>query len=260
MQVYCNKRMSDFVYKKSIAMKKIIFILLSFCSTASFAQTGLVKYDQNAVERNISGDFNSVQVATGVELMITQSEETKLVVSMADTMYADRFKTEVKDGVLKIYFDYKELGKKLFKNKKLKAYLAVKDLSKIKGLSGARVIFTNPFSTHEMDLRFSSGAMAEGKVISKLLSIDVSSGAMVNISGNADDVTLEASSGAHIKGYDLVALKCTAKASSGGEANIRVTEVLKAKASSGGSIHYKGAVSNIEANTGSGGTVKRASI
>lgn len=241
-------------------MKKIIFILLCFWGTAALAQNGVVEFDRNALERPISGSFSSVQVSTGVELMITQADEIKLAVSMADTMYADQFKTEVKDGVLKIYFDYKQLGKKLFKDKKLKAYLAVKDLSKIKGSSGARVIFTNPFHADEMELHFSSGAMATGKLVSKMLSIDVNSGALIHISGNANEVTLAASSGAQIKGYDLIAGNCHAKASSGGEATISVTDALKARANSGGSILYKGSVSNIEANTGTGGTVKRANI
>jgi hypothetical protein len=69
---------------------------------------------------------------------------------------------------------------------------------------------------------------------------DASSGADIELSGEAGNLEIQASSGAEIKALDLLVKTCNAKASSGADITINVSDAIIADASSGGTISYRG--------------------
>lgn len=89
------------------------------------------------------------------------------------------------------------------------------------------------------------------------LTLDVSSGGKAYLGGSAENLTVDASSGAHVFGYDLAVTKCKADASSGGKIQINVSQELNAYASSGGGINYKGKGAIMDISTSSGGKVRK---
>ncbi|MDB5203472.1 MAG: hypothetical protein JWQ27_2881 [Ferruginibacter sp.] len=236
-------------------MKKLLFLLFAGISLAAAAQTKTIR-DANAKPRTITGTFNAVAVETGVELFLTQGAETSLAVSMSDDKYADRYITEVKNGVLKIYFNSKGLSGN-FRDRKLKAYLSVPALEKLTGASGSIVRTTNTLELTTIDMDFSSGAMFNGAINAKEMSVSQSSGSMVNLSGSAITLKIDLSSGSFFKGYDLQVDNCNAKASSGSGVKVTINKELTATASSGAGIQYKGSATVRDINVSSGGRVKR---
>ena len=88
-------------------MKKILFLLLFAAVTSAVSAQKTIK-DANAEKRNVSG-YHGVEVSGGIDLFLSQGEES-VAVSASDTKYRDRIKTEVKDGVLKIYVEKKVTG------------------------------------------------------------------------------------------------------------------------------------------------------
>jgi len=104
-------------------MKKLVFTLAAACFLlpALTAQQTIIK-DPNAQVRSV-GDFHALKVATGIHLYLTQSNEKVVVVSAADPVYRDRIHTEVKDGVLNIYYD-NEMGRWDKNRKELKVYVS----------------------------------------------------------------------------------------------------------------------------------------
>ena len=89
------------------------------------------------------------------------------------------------------------------------------------------------------------------------ISIDQSSGSTAHISGRAQSLSVQTSSGAGFYGFDLASDKCNADASSGGNIHITVNKELSADASSGGGIRYKGDGVITKISTSSGGSVKK---
>jgi hypothetical protein len=237
-------------------MKQIVFLFLAFIAISAKGQSKVM--DANATTRSISADFTAVSVATGVELYLTQGNETSLSVSVSDPKYSDKFKTEVKDGVLKIYYDGKNVSWRNEKGRKLKAYLTIKTLEKLTASSGAVVLLQNTLDVSTFEMRVSSGATFNGDVKTNSLDVDQSSGAVVNISGKAVNLVVETSSGAEFKGYDLTSETCTAKASSGATIKIFINKELDASASSGGDIKYKGNAGVKNLKVSSGGSVKKS--
>ena len=239
-------------------MKKISFLVIAFALFTTnwlAAQTKTIN-DPNAESRAVSG-FHAIKVSNGIELYITQGSSESLAVSASTTEYRNKIKTEVVNGVLKIYYDNNNWGNWSSKGKNLKAYLSFTQLDMLNGSSGAGIIVEGKIKTNNLSMDLSSGADFNGMVEAATLTIDESSGADMNINGSVKNLTVVVSSGADFKGFDLIAEICKADASSGGGINVNVSNDLTADASSGGGIHYKGAATISKFSKSSGGSVKK---
>jgi hypothetical protein len=206
----------------------------------------------------LGASFHAIRVSTGIELLIKQGETEAVAVSAADPEYRDRIRTEVVDGVLRIYFDTKIFSWPIG-NKKLRAYVSFKNLDRLEGSSGSETTIDGTLKSPKLDIRLSSGAGLKGNINSASLWVEQSSGSNSDISGKAVTLKVEASSGAEFKGYDLQTDNCDAHASSGGDIHITVEKELTATASSGGDINYRGNATISHTSTSSGGSVRKKS-
>ena len=73
-------------------MKKIFVFVLLFNSFWVSAQQTKVYNDPNAKIRVIAGVFTKISVSSGIELYLTQGNETSLAISVSDDKYESRFK------------------------------------------------------------------------------------------------------------------------------------------------------------------------
>lgn len=237
-------------------MKKIFVVVLLFNSFWVSAQQTKVYNDPNAKTRVITGAFTKISVSSGIELYLTQGNETSMAISVSDDKYEPRFKTEVENGVLKLYYDNKGITWKNDKHAKLKAYLSCSSLDAITGSAGAQLIIANEFGFNNLLISFSSGATFSGKLQAKSVTASISSGAEISATGVASKLTVSASSGAAFKGFDLMTEYCTASANSGASVRVVVEKELTASANSGGDIKYRGKAVITKVNVNSGGSVK----
>ena len=238
-------------------MKKIFFSLFALLSVHLFAQDVEVN-DANAVKRSLPTSFNAINVSDGIDLLLTQGSEESLAVSASEPKYLEKLKSEIVDGTLKIYYDNAGMIWNSNEKRKLKAYVSFKTLEKLQASLGANVKASTILHVSKLELKVSSGALFTSEVNATQLTAFQDSGAEINITGKTTELTVEASSGALFKGYELVSDYCKAKSSSGGLIRINVEKELNAKASSGGGIHYKGNAVIKEVNISSGGSVKKA--
>lgn len=237
-------------------MKFLLILLCSVLSTTAFAQQTI--NDPNAKARKLNAAFTAIDITDGIELFLSQGTEESIAVSTSDEKYEDRFKTEVEDGVLKIYFDNKGINWSDNNRRKLKAYVSFQTLSNLTAAGGADVKVASGMNVNSIAMKFTSGSTFNGKITGKEITVDQSSGSMMNITGTADKIVVEVSSGAILKGYDFAAEYCEAKASSGGAIRISVQKELSASANTGGGIHYKGTAVIKDIDISSGGVVKKA--
>lgn len=236
-------------------MKQILFAFLTLISSLTFAQD--VINDPQAQKRTLNAGFHAIQVSDGIKLYLNQGGEESIAVSTSNPDYLDRFKTEVENGVLKIYFDTKGFNWNVGNKRKLTAYVSFKTLDKLKASSGANVDVKGTISVPTLELDLSSGAHINGAVDVQQLSIDENSGAGAELSGTVKAFKIDASSGSLFRGYELTTETCQAKASSGAGVRITVSKELMAKANSGGGIHYRGEASIKDIDVSSGGIVKK---
>ena len=243
---------------KNFHMKKLFLSLITLITVAAFAQEQTVVADANAQKRTLAAGFTGISVSDGVDLYLTQGDEESVAVSASDQKYMERFKTEVENGILKIYFDNKGINWAANEKRKLKAYVSFKTLEKLHASGGADVKVQGSLDVASLDIKFTSGSALNGKLKAKELTVEQNSGSSINISGSADKIKVDVSSGAIFKSYDLAVDYCDAKASSGGGVRITINKELSAKANSGGGVKYKGEGVIKEINVNSGGSVKKA--
>ena len=239
-------------------MKKIFAFTFSILLVVTAIAQKQVN-DANAEVRKVN-NFHAIRVSNGIELQLSQGGTEAVAVSASDAEFRNRIKTEVQNGVLRIYYDtdfLKDLSRN--RNKKLKAYVSFDNLDGIDASSGSTVHVDGTLKLNSLNLDASSGATFHGRVEANTMKVDQSSGAVINISGSVNSLSVDGSSGSIFRGYELEVNTCEAESSSGSGVQITVNKELSAEASSGGYVSYKGngVIKNIR--TGSGGSVNRKS-
>ena len=219
-------------------MKKIFFLFtVSFFSIIVNAQKQFV-VDPNAQLRSLNGSFNSIMISGGIDLFISQSDKEEIAVSASEERFIDAIKTTVENNVLKIYYD----GDKNWniRNKHMRAYVSFKNLEKLEASGASDIKVAGELATSSLLLKLSGASDFKGRVIVTSLIMDLSGASDVTISGSASVVKIESSGASDVKGFDLVADVCTAKASGASDVNITVNKELSAHASGASDIYYKG--------------------
>ncbi|MBD0333264.1 MAG: DUF2807 domain-containing protein, partial [Chitinophagaceae bacterium] len=172
-------------------MKKILLTLFAFCFVLLAASQKTI-HDPNAQVRTAKG-FHAINVSGGIDLYLSHGDEA-VAVSASNTKYLEYLKTEVENGVLKIWFDYKNLTRLNFNDKRnLKAYVSYKNLNKLIASGGSDVNVDGTIKSDELVLNISGGSDFEGKVDVNELTIDQSGGSDVDIEGRATKISIEAS-------------------------------------------------------------------
>lgn len=223
-------------------MKKLLFLFLpSFMALAVAGQEGsrLIK-DANASVRKVSG-FHGIEAQDGIDLYLSQGDKEAVAVSSNKTEYRDKIVTVVENGILKIYYK-KENGLVIgWRDRKLRAYVSVKNLDLLHASGGADVIIDSKLNTAKLDLRLSGGSDFVGEVVvSDQLEVHASGGSDVTIKGTAKNLKLNASGGSDYIGYGLEVEYAVVDVNGGSDAQLNVSKELWAEASGGSDVYYKG--------------------
>jgi formylmethanofuran dehydrogenase subunit C len=195
------------------------------------------------------GEFHGVRVTSGMNVHLIQGEKLKVVVS-ADANLHDLIETKVEDGILEI----RALAN-IWHAEEKKVIVTAPNLSEISGTAGSNIFCDNQLSAGKISIKGSAGSNLRINIKGQNMDVSASSGSNIFIEGTADDLIIRTSSGANIKAGDLAAVKCEAKASSGGNLWVTASKELNADASSGGNIFYAGNPENLNSNNSSGGNV-----
>ncbi|MFC3159650.1 protein of unknown function [Chryseobacterium arachidis] len=228
----------------------------------------------NGEFRNV-GNFSGIHVSTGLVVNFTQENPTSVRV-VADADKLQYIVTKVEDGVLKVYVDNK--GQKNLKFKNININVSSPKINTIKTSSGAIFnavenirennltvdvssgsVVNGSFTVSEKaNVELSSGAVINSEINTKDINIKGSSGSAANLSGKANWGAVDVSSGAVCNAEGLKFNVLDAESTSGAVVSGHAVEELKAKASSGGIIRYRGNP-KIESNISkiSGGALKQ---
>ncbi|MFX7820745.1 DUF2807 domain-containing protein, partial [Acinetobacter baumannii] len=80
-----------------------------------------IVFDANAQVRKLSG-FTAIEISGAIDLYLAKGNEDAVAVSASSDDIANHIRTELKDNVLKIYFENRGWNWKSWTNTKMKAY------------------------------------------------------------------------------------------------------------------------------------------
>lgn len=228
-------------------MNKLRFLSILFLSLLVMPVIG---------QETISLDnFSKIKSSGGLDITLIPSNETKAVVEMIKGDFEDLM-IEVKGDRLVMKFKNKSwMGSN---NRKAEIDLYYKSLDEVDASAGSKIVGDDHISCKSFEVEASSGAYVRLAIESDKLGVDVSSGASVNLKGEAKKQSVDVSSGASYKGTKMETEVTDVEASSGASAKVYVTKEIRAEASSGGSVKYKGSPEKKDIDSGkySGGSVK----
>ena len=140
-------------------MKKLLS-LLAVTGLILSASAQKTINDANAQKRNVSG-FHAIEVSGGLYLFLSQGDEA-VAISASKDEYRDKIIIEVKNGVLKIWFDWKSNVKIDWSNRKLKAYVSFKSLDGLEASGGSDVIVDGAIKATKLNMAISGGSDFKG--------------------------------------------------------------------------------------------------
>ena len=220
-------------------MKKIFFVFACIISLINVSAQKTVINDANAQARTV-GSFHGIEVSNSIDLYINQSNEEAVAVSATDNKYRDRIKTEVVNGMLKIFLEKENGFSWASGNHKMKAYVSFKMIDKLSASGSSDVYVDGSISGDNLSIHLSGSSDFKGSVKVGELSMDQSGSSDAEINGHANNLSVHLSGASDIKGFNLVVDNCTAHASGSSDLNITVNKELNVQASGSSDVYYKG--------------------
>lgn len=197
--------------------------------------------------------FHTIKTATGIQVELVKGESPKAEYTILKGSAEDLF-IEVENGELSVKYKSKN-GKWNRTNTKAKVTIYYTSLSSIACSSGSSLSSEEAIVTDKMEIEASSGSKCNIKLESTNILVSCSSGSSITLEGSGGAAKYSASSGSKISASNFQVNSADANVSSGANVSLNASKNLKADASSGGSIKYRGKPENININSGMSGSI-----
>ncbi|NCU02570.1 MAG: DUF2807 domain-containing protein [Chitinophagaceae bacterium] len=168
-----------------------------------------------------------------------------------------RIKTEVVNGVLRISYDNENVWKWSNENRKLRAYISVKNLDMIDASGATDIKIDGVLRGTNLKLDLSGASSIKGAISYSSMRVDQSGASSSKISGSVTTLDIDVSGASDFTGFDLVTENCKADASGASDIKITVNKDLKVNASGASDVQYKGTASISDFRTSGASSLKK---
>ena len=196
--------------------------------------------------------FSGVKAAEGIDVFLRKGDKEQAKIEIEGTDPSNVV-TEISGSYLRIHM---KDGR--YRSVDAKVYVTYVALDRLAASSAASIFSEALLEGRTLEINASSAGSVEVMVDAETLNASCASAGDIELKGKARRIIVEASSAGEIDAYDLDAEEVEAEASTGGTVKINVRRSLQARASSGGSIRYRGNPDRSNTNSSSGGSVKRS--
>ncbi|HLO37271.1 MAG TPA: head GIN domain-containing protein [Lacibacter sp.] len=239
-------------------MKKIVLSMLLFVAATPllFAQETTVINDKNAEARKVSG-FHGIKISNAFDVIIKQGNEEAVVVSASEEKFRDRIKVNVVNGILQISYDNEKVWKWSNENRKLRAYISVKNIDKLDVSGATDIKIDGVLKGSNLKVELSGASSLKGAISYASVTVDQSGASNSKLSGTVTNLDVDVSGASDFTGFDLVTENCRAEASGASDVKITVNKDLKVDASGASDIQYKGTASVSDFKTTGASSLKK---
>jgi hypothetical protein len=223
-----------------------LFVFIIFLTGSALSVSA-----QETETRSLS-DFSEISVGEAINVTLVPGNKNEAVVKVRNIDLED-VETDVRGGTLKI-----ELSGSRYRNIDVEITLTYKSIEGLHVSSAADVVTKGAIKSSSLDLSVSSAANAVLEIVAEKIDVEVSSSGDLELTGKTTSQRVSVSSAGDYDAYDLSCDEAYVRASSAGSARINVTKKIDAKASSAGSIKYRGEPDKVYVNSSSGGDVDKS--
>jgi hypothetical protein len=216
-------------------MKTFLSITTMFALTATL-------YAQNTENRKL-GEFTGIDVRDAGSVTLIQSDTNDITLHSKNDLHL--ITTKVEDGVLKI----RSSGG-------VTCDVRIKNLKSISAHDAAIVKSQNTLNVSELKIKESDASNIDLDLNGGSVVAVASDASLLKLSGKVSMLDAKSTDGSSIKTLDMKADTVTAVASDGGVIKTWAVNKINAKATDGGSIHFKGTPIDKNTSADDGGTIK----
>ena len=221
-------------------MKKIASILMVFVTALGFSQ----------VTKNL-GEFEKLRVFDRISVELIPSNENKIEITGSR---ANDVELINKNGTLKIRMAIR----KLLEGEDVSAKLYFKSIDDIDANEGSYVICDSPFKQTAIKVNAIEGSEIRLVLDTKKANLRAVTGGVLKIKGKATNSDVSLGTGGVLQAEDLQTVQTSIKITTGGEADIRASELVDAKVRAGGNITIYGSPQQINKSTTLGGSINES--
>lgn len=218
-------------------MKKIALILVALISNLGWSQ----------VSKDL-GEFDTVSVFDRISVQLIPSNENRIEISGSR---AQEVELVNKSGNLKVRMKFG----KLLDGDDISAKLYFKEINEINGSEGSYVIADAVMKVTAMKVNAIEGAEIRLNLDVKKANLRAVTGGILKIKGKATNSDVSLGTGGVLQAMDLQTVQTSVKITTGGEADVRASELVDAKVRAGGSITIFGSPKQVNKSTTLGGTI-----
>ncbi len=228
-------------------MKRFITfsIITLFLAAGTFAQE---KNQEKHKQIRKVGSFDKVKASKGINVTLIEGTKEQAEVTIVNGTPADVI-TELKNKRLTV-----KMKTKIYKDVAVQVYVTYVTIREIEAGSGATIDSENTITADKLLIRGGTDSEIVLDIDANALEASVSAG-RIELEGKAKSQVVKANTGGKYLSYDLTSDETIAKANTGGRVEVTVTKSIKATASNGGTVNYKGEPSKIDKKTSLGGKV-----
>lgn len=220
----------------SILRSALLIVFLSFCIyNSSNGQKAIV--DPNAQVRTVE-NFEAISISGAFDVILSQGDETVVVVSASDVSIRDLITTEVRGNTL--YLGFKKSNFDFRSNRRLKAYISFPDLKNLEMGGSGDIRIDGVLKLESLGVNISGSSDFYGTIEAKNLKLSSSGSSDYKLSGRVDNVKILVSGSSDISAYGLITDYCDITCSGNSEIEITVEKELIVSVSGTSNIRYKG--------------------
>ena len=237
-------------------MKNMAIVLMAMLGVCCNMNGKTTSYTSTTTDRDVK-NFDAIEVSGGIDLYVSQGAEESATVTASSEELVERTRTEVENGVLKIYLEDKGWNWSDLSGGKIKVTVTFKDINDIEASGACNVKAGNTLKEKDLKVDLSGASEFSGDVAVENLDLETSGAANIKVNGIAEKTDIGASGAGTVRGFDLRTDFCSVDAS--GAANIKITVMkeLNVDASGGSSITYKGTGVLKSDDTSGGASVRK---
>lgn len=228
----------------------LIMMGVTVCTNGQFRKTVYGNKKVVKTERDIRG-FQGVRVSSGIDVFLRQGDNEKVIVE-ADENLHEYILTEIRDGIIHVYTNT------TIRDAEMKrVHITMPDISLISTTSAGDVIGETPVQAERLRLSATSAGDIKLELYADEVDLDISSSGDMTLNGEAGRLKANLSSAGDLNAFEFKVKEADVSVSSAGDAELNVSERLRARASSAGDISYRGDPRYVDAHSSSAGSIRR---
>lgn len=211
----------------------------------------------NTTETRVLDPFNRVRLSNALNVNIVQGDEQSVVVK-ADDSVIDKVKTEVKDGLLRVYID-EEWFRRVFNNKtnKVTVDIVVPELTALDA-GGACNVNVSGFRNENFTVKASgaSDINLSEFIVEGITSCEVSGASHLKLSGKGEKVIIHASGASNVVSKNFATNVADVHASGASDVDVTAYDEIRVDCSGASDVDYYEHPKAVDVSTSGASDVK----